>query len=391
MKRLLAFFLALLLALTSAVGLHFLAESRIHVDSNAFASWSGDGKFQAREAILQNLTEDTILTFGSSEFQHGVKTPYHPAKVFQNTKFQMMLIGAGFYQSLSHAITLASLGDEVQKKEAILFLSPQWFRKSGVQPEAFASRFSDSHYIAMLKNKHLSPKVKDYMIRRSQELLSVDPSMQNRIAQYNRILYTGDASLFDRVNYRIFTRFMEEKELQTTMMQLIKDRIVRKSSGSKTSDTPDFVSLIDQSIKDGDKHNQGNPFYMDDNVYKRLIRPSLKKKKNQSVNGSYSTSPEYEDLSCFLDVCEDLGIRPMLVMLPVNGYWYDYPGFPKEARADYYKKIRTIAKKYHASLLDYSDQEYTKYFFEDGVHIGKKGWAVINEDLYHFYQGHEKE
>lgn len=87
MKRLLAFFLALLLALTSAVGLHFLAESRIHVDSNAFASWSGDGKFQAREAILQNLTEDTILTFGSSEFQHGVKTPYHPAKVFQNTKF----------------------------------------------------------------------------------------------------------------------------------------------------------------------------------------------------------------------------------------------------------------------------------------------------------------
>ena len=122
-----------------------------------------------------------------------------------------------------------------------------------------------------------------------------------------------------------------------------------------------------------------------------MIRPSLKKKKNQSVNGSYSTSPEYEDLSCFLDVCEDLGIRPMLVMLPVNGYWYDYTGFPKEARADYYKKIRTIAKKYHASLLDYSDQEYTKYFFEDGVHIGKKGWAVINEDLYHFYQGHEKE
>ena len=46
MKRLLAFFLALLLALTSAVGLHFLAESRIHVDSNAFASWSGDANFR---------------------------------------------------------------------------------------------------------------------------------------------------------------------------------------------------------------------------------------------------------------------------------------------------------------------------------------------------------
>ena len=58
---------------------------------------------------------------------------------------------AGFYQSLSHAITLASLGDHAQTKEAVLFLSPQWFRKAGVQPEAFTSRFSESHYIAMLK------------------------------------------------------------------------------------------------------------------------------------------------------------------------------------------------------------------------------------------------
>ena len=46
MKRLLAFFLALLLALTSAVGLHFLAESRIHVDSNAFAPGPGTANFR---------------------------------------------------------------------------------------------------------------------------------------------------------------------------------------------------------------------------------------------------------------------------------------------------------------------------------------------------------
>ena len=130
MKRLLAFFLALLLALTSAVGLHFLAESRIHVDSNAFASWSGDGKFQAREAILQNLTEDTILTFGSSEFQHGVKTPYHPAKVFQNTKFQMMLIRSRLLsvpQSRHH--TGVSGGMRYRKKRRSCFCHLSGFAK----------------------------------------------------------------------------------------------------------------------------------------------------------------------------------------------------------------------------------------------------------------------
>lgn len=390
MKRLLAFFLAAALTLTSAAGLHFLAERRVYADGNAFASWSGDGKFPAREAILKNLDENTVLTFGSSEFQYGVKTPYHPGKIFKDTKFHMMLIGAGYYQSLSHAITLASLGEHAKTKEAVLFLSPQWFRKAGVQPEAFTSRFSESHYIAMLKNNHLRKNVKDYMIKRSHELLRVDPAARERADLYNRVLYTQDASMSDRVNYRIYTRFLKEKELQTAVMQMVKDNVPKASSKEKTDQDPDFASLLKQSIKDGEAQNQGNPFYMDNSSYKWKVRPFMKKKKNQSLNGSYSTSPEYDDLRCFLDVCQDLGIRPLLVMMPVNGYWYDYTGFPKEAREDYYQKIRSVATEYNASIADFSDQEYTKYFFEDGVHIGKKGWVMINESIYRFYQKTEE-
>lgn len=391
MKRLTAFFLAVVLALTSAAGLHFVAEKMVQADANAFSSWSGDGKFQAREAIIKNMDENTILTFGSSEFQHGTKTPYHPANVFRNTKFHMMLIGAGFYQSLSHAITLASLGDHAQAKEAVLFLSPQWFRKAGVQPEAFTSRFSESHYIAMLKNDHIRKDVKDYMIKRSQELLSIDPATQKRADLYNRILYTDDASMSDRLNYRIYTRFQKEKELQTAVMQMVRDQIPVSSRQPKTDEDPDFTSLILQSVKEGEKQNHGNPFYMDDSIYNWKVRPFMKSKKNQSVNGSYSNSPEYDDLRCFLDVCKDLGIRPLIVILPVNGYWYDYTGFPKEAREDYYRKVRSVAEEYNASLVDVSDQEYTKYFFEDGVHIGKKGWVMINEEIYRFYRENKKE
>lgn len=391
MKRLLAFFLAVILAVTSAVGLHFLAEARIHADGNAFASWSGDGKFQAREAIIKNLDENSILTFGSSEFQYGLKTPYHPGKIFKDTKFHMMLIGAGFYQSLSHAITLASLGDDAKSKDVILFVSPQWFRKSGVQPEAFTSRFSESHYIAMLKNPHISQKVKNYIIERSQKLLSIDSGIQNRADLYNRVLYTGDASMSDRFNYRIYSRFLREKELQTAAMQMIRDKIPRTSSVPKTSQDPDFASLLKRAAKDGEAENQGNPFFMDDAAYKWKIKPFLKQKKNQSLEGSYSNSVEYDDLRCFLDVCQDLNMRPLLVMLPVNGYWYDYTGFPKQARADYYQKIRSVASEYHAAVADFSEHEYTKYFFEDGVHIAKKGWVTINEGIYQYYKEAKKQ
>ena len=81
----------------------------------------------------------------------------------------------------------------------------------------------------------------------------------------------------------------------------------------------------------------------------------------------------------------------MLVMLPVNGYWYDYTGFPKEARADYYKKNRHNRQKsitHHCWIILIRSTPNT--FLRYGVHIGRKD-GQYNEDLYHFYQGHEKE
>ena len=37
-------------------------------------------------------------------------------------------------------------------------------------------------------------------------------------------------------------------------------------------------------------------------------------------------------------------------------------------------------------LQTLSDQEYTKYFFEDRVHLGKKGWVMVDESLYNYYK-----
>lgn len=385
MKKLTAFLTALVLFLVSAAGMHFYAESRITVNNNAFSFWAIEKKFVAREALTKNINADTVAVFGSSEFQHGRKTPYHPGNMFAGNKFNMMLIGAGYYQSLSHALTLASIGNDLPTKEAVLFISPQWFRSDGVLPEPFSSRFSETHYIGMLQNPNLSKTTKTYIIERVKTLLKADPPALERTELYEKVL-SGNASFSERLNYRLYTSFLKEKELQSVAIRMARDGIKKNASLSSSEREPDFQALMDQAGKDGEKENSGNPFFMDDSSYRLFIRPFLKAKKNQSVNGSYSTSPEYTDLECFLHVCQDLGIRPLLVSLPVNGYWYDYTGFPKKERQIYYEKIRQVAKKYGAELADFADQEYTKYFFEDGVHIGKKGWVMINESIYRFYQ-----
>ena len=126
---------------------------------------------------------------------------------------------------------------------------------------------------------------------------------------------------------------------------------------------------------------------MDEAAYKRL-EPHLSKKEgmNSDAYKGYQTGPEYEDLECFLKVCQQLEIEPLIVIVPVNGYYYDFTGFPKEARQNYYEKVRTLAESYGARIADFSDQEYTKYFFEDRVHLGKKGWVMVDESLYNYYK-----
>ena len=87
---------------------------------------------------------------------HGSDTAYHPAQVFAGSDFHPMLIGAGYYQSLSHATTLASIAEGMTVKKAALILSPQWFRKTGVVDQAYASRFSETHYAAAMANEDLN-------------------------------------------------------------------------------------------------------------------------------------------------------------------------------------------------------------------------------------------
>lgn len=108
--------------------------------------------------------------------------------------------------------------------------------------------------------------------------------------------------------------------------------------------------------------------------------------KDSYKYASYSDSKEYEDLELLLDLCRELDIEILLISMPVNGRWYDYTGFSKEKREDYYNKIREISKKYKVSLADFSDKEYELYFLKDIMHCGWKGWTYIDEEVYKFYK-----
>jgi len=389
-RKVIAFITALVLFLCTVFSLHIYGKQALALDNNAFGMWSNQVKFGSTDGIKANLNDNSLVIFGSSEFQHGSKTIYHPKSMFKGFSFNPMLIGAGYYQSLSHAITLASIGDSIPNKKVVLFVSPTWFRKGGVKNKAFASRFEESNYLGMLKNSNISEKTKNYIRNRVNSLLSVDPPTIKRVNLYNRVILDGTDSIMDDVNYNIYDKFLTERSHQAVMIQAkIANLKYNQNVGLKDREL-DWKKYIAKANAGGKKYNK-NPFYMKPKSY-AIMEAKLKSSEgspNQSGFG-YSESPEYDDLRCFMDICRELNLKLQIVMLPVNGYWYDYRGFPATERAKYYDNIKAITVEYGAELTDLSDKEYSKYFFEDAVHLGGKGWVVVNESIYKFYNEGQK-
>lgn len=387
MKRMKAFLAALLLFAVTVTGCHLYIQNRVAVDNPHFSTWSAEEKGKSLAGLTGNMNEASFPVFGSSEFQHGVDTPYHPSGVFAESRFNPMLIGAGYYQTLSHSVTLSAIEKDMPVRKAALILSPQWFRKPGVIDQAYASRFSEILYTEMLTNDRLSDETKSYISQRTHALLEkVDQKTLDHVRLHEQVLWKQEENAVEKLQENLWNAFLQEKDLFTmSTLEIVSG--IRHGNGLMESDEePDWDTLMKQAEADGEKENQ-NEFFIDDASY-ALLKPHLASKKdmNKDAVTGYQNSPEYDDLRCFLQVCRELEIEPLLIILPVNGYYYDFTGFPKQSREGYYEKVRNTAKEYDAEIADFSDQEYTKYFFEDRVHLGKKGWVMICESLYQFYQ-----
>lgn len=388
MKKIAAFFTALALFVVAAVGIHINIAGNLDTDCRGFGTWINPYKDLSYSAISKNLHDDSYLMMGSSEFQHGRKTPYHPTKVFRKADIDVMCVGAAYNQCLSHAITLGSVAPQLKTKKVTLILSPAWFYKGGVKKEAFSVRFSESEYMAMLNNKDLSDDLKKKIAQRTVELLEKDPNMKENVERYNKLLIDKRVNPVDRFYFSSRLAFINEKESVTvnSAWKLSGEKNYEKYKSKIDGKEPDWNTLLAESEKDFVKESGENPFYMKDRIYKRKFKSIVADQEGAMSERKFlKSSPEYDDLRLFLEVCKESGIECQLVLLPINGYWYDYTGFDKAERDKLPQQILEATKGYDYEWTSFYDEDYTEGFLEDAFHPAGKGWTEINEEVYKFF------
>ena len=391
MKKLKAFLIAFVLFLAFAGGLHAICLSKgMKTSDPQFGTWYSQYKDMSYNALDQNITKKDMFVFGSSEFRHGRNTSFHPANFFRGTDVHLMTIGGPFNQTLFHTVALGALEPQIKNRRVVMLVSPTWYRTAGgVSKKGYALRFSETEYVAFLKNKDVPRSVKTYVARRSVKLLNGSPTLQNHVQLYNRVLlHMGRLHPADPLAYRALMLYQNDKDMITTRAAMTFLRGQDQASGFNKQPIEngqfDWNHWVDKARRVAEKKSH-NPFYMSDHSWKMKFRFVYPRAKGVHKKNSLLQSKEYDDLDAFLTICQQNHIRAMLVILPMNGYWYDYTGINYHERKAFDRKITRIAGGYGAEVTDLTKYDYTPFVNRDAVHPWGEGWVRINEALYNFY------
>ena len=411
MKRLKAFAVALVIFFCITGGIRMVVmHSGVHSSSREFRYWYNPYKDKNAPALQEALGKNTMVIFGSSELGHGRKSPYYIKNMFSEKALDAMLIGQPYSQDMNHATTLAALAPYMRNRKVVLLLSPTWFMGKDTSPDNFSIRYSDSAYIEMLKNPDISPALKRSMARRTRYLLRKDKAALSRVKAYDAVYLNDSRDPLTRLRARYYKNHTMLQERAALLMAEQYRRISDPGTGASGdpglpgksghagipgmhSDgpivtpgaTPDWQALQDKALTGVDRKTN-NPLMMQDKVWKTRFRSKYRSSVKLHAGTETTVSGEYGDLELFLQVCKEENIKPLLIIQPVNGFWYDHTGLKPQARDAYRAKIKDVASRYDAQVTDLSQYDYEPGVLTDAVHPWGKGWVILDEVIYNYYK-----
>lgn len=334
---------------------------------------------------------DILPVYGSSEF--SAVSEFHPSLIFQGkpTGFAPFLVGRGGTQDIIHALNMAALGNSLKDKKIAIILSAQWFTPEGISPQYFNQNFSPLQAYQMLFSSSLSKQTKTQLIKRLlafPQTFKEEPTLQALLIQYAG---TDRQSTFQSMRLEVKGRLeMAALEVNDAVKTIAYTRLIstKKSAINATITAPPLPSwqtLKDKAVQVGKASTQNNQFGILDAYYSKNVEPNLSDNRNSATTAVLYPSPEYQDLELLLQILQEEKAKPMFIIVPVKGTWYDFIGFPTKERKAYYARIEKLVQDKGFQTANFGNHEYDAYFLLDIMHLGWKGWVNVDEALDQFY------
>ncbi len=340
--------------------------------------------------LRRGAQDDNLILLGSSELSSQV--PQNPEYMFPNAQLNrnVMMVGQPSVQDLSHAIRIGALSKSLQSKKIVLLVSLQWFMGDGIAADGYQSNFSELQFYNFMNNRKISDRVKEYICGRVSVLTTGESSLlrPNVYATlYQRNTFLSKIALgWIKPYYFLRNKmlFLKDQYQSYQIVQNYADTPVRKPS------SVDWKREREKAHKMGKIDCTNNDFHVQDKYFNKYLKDKMAELKNSSKNVTLLDSKEWGDYEALLEICKETQIRPYIVFMPTNGWYYDYIGISQKERDAFYDKLNVTTAEYGYPCLDLSDKEYEPYFLKDVMHLGWKGWLYVNEKITEYYSQDSK-
>lgn len=338
------------------------------------------------------LTSSDILpVYGSSEF--SAESEFHPTKLYYGKPdgFVPFLIGRGGSQSLVHVLSLAAQGDTLHNKKVMVILSPQWFETGGITPQYLDQNFSPLQTYQILYDSNLSAGVKQQLSKRLlefPEVVNKYPILAKNLAYHARnVSLKQPVQILVNAAGRIEWWGLQVQDLYNTatFIPLVNKNVIAQNAHNPVPKAPDWANLMEKAQKQGRESTGNNSWGILNSYYSKYIEPELAQKAGSQRKERLYPSPEYQDLQLLMQVLQEQKAKAMFVIVPVNGFWYDNTGFSHQEREAYYTRIKKMIGQNGFEVADFSQHEYDRYFLQDIMHLGWKGWVSVDQEMDQFY------
>ncbi|MBW6411458.1 D-alanyl-lipoteichoic acid biosynthesis protein DltD [Clostridium weizhouense] len=391
MKKIFSILIPIVFAIIFTIGIDKSLDNKIDMlcktkDISLVGKVYGDA-VKDKSAVIKDLlsAKGDLFLIGSSEL--GIDVEQNPINLFpiKGCGYDVSCFGRPYTQDLQQATYLGATN--LQSNQKVAFISSiQWFEdKNAIGPSHFAVNFSDIQFYKFLKNPKISDENKQYYAGRISKLLT--KAKKNPAEAFYAKLYYNPTPT-KKVLKLIFEPYYKTKQylLNIKDKALIYKKLKSLPDGApKTGYTIDWKAEKSKAQDEINKTVSTNEFHISDKWYNKNLKKELDNLKLQSKDEDPVNSKEMDDYKFFLSVCKELDIKPYVILMPVNGWFYDYTGLTKDKRYQFYDKVKELAEGYNLEVLDLREHEYEKGFLIDPKHLGKTGWLKVSENIFNYF------
>ena len=337
--------------------------------------------------LNKSLNNNDLIILGSSEL--GADVPQNIRKFFPVNEFPYNTnsVGRAYAQSLVDSIRISSFDNINKDNKIALIVSFQWFMGKDIDKKGTQANLSELQFYKFMNSDKVDIKEKKYVAERLTKLLK-NSQEQNRTWLYS-VLYQSDSVICEGILNILKPYFFIREKFLVLKDKYDAYKILKNNQNYSAEINKNDVNWQLEYLnaeKNGIEACTNNKFYVYDEYYTKYLSKDIEVLKGNSKNVELLKSKEYDDFEFLLGMFKKLNIRPYIILMSTNGYYYDYIGIDKEKRYSVYDKLVEIINNYGFDYLDLRDKEYVPYFYKDVMHFGWKGWLYVDEQITKYYK-----